>query len=404
MSTEPINLLYFTNLFPTPVDPERGVFTLQLLKEMRNHCRLTVVCPLPWFPRLSPLRRYRKWYRFAEVPATARIGGLEVYYPKYPLLPKVSLNYHPFLMAMGVRRLLGELHRRQRFDIVNSSWMYPDSVCIHRLRGLLDIPHVATGRGCDVNVYIDSGRRGRQILEMLDAAAAITVVSNNLREVLLHKGIDEARVSVIMNGVNQDKFHVRDRDKCRAALGIDQGGFVYLYVGRLSEEKGVTALIEAFTRQNDRSSVLYLVGDGEMRGSCETLVRQRGLTGRVIFHGWAAHDEIPLWIGACDALCLPSLREGCPNVVLESLASGRPVLGSRVGAVPDVVRPGENGLLFGPGEPESIAAALSGARSVDWDAGAIRHTVQRFRWEQAAQSYLELYASLVRSPAYAANA
>jgi glycosyltransferase involved in cell wall biosynthesis len=167
-----------------------------------------------------------------------------------------------------------------------------------------------------------------------------------------------------------------------------------LYVGRLAEEKGVLSLVAAMAiLRRQRSDVkLYVVGDGSERPKAEQLVAENGLTDDVVFLGSRDHQQVASWIGASDLLCLPSLREGCPNVVLEALASGRPVVGTKVGGVPDLID-SRNGRLVPPHQPEALSAALNEVLNIDWDSAAIRHSVEDRSWRRAAGAYERVFRS-----------
>src|SRR5207247_6103231 len=104
--------------------------------------------------------------------------------------------------------------------------------------------------------------------------------------------------------------------------------------------------------------LIVLVGGGPAQGALEEEIQRRRLADHVRLAGPQPHREIPHWIAAADALCLPSHNEGCPNVVLEALACGRPVVASSVGAVPEFVD-AESGAVVPPREPEQLAAALT---------------------------------------------
>jgi len=94
-------------------------------------------------------------------------------------------------------------------------------------------------------------------------------------------------------------------------------------------------------------------------------------------------------MNACDVLCLPSLSEGLPNVALEAMACGLPVVASRVGGVPEVVRDGVNGFLVPPSNPSALADALRRALATKWDREAIRASVSQFDWDVNARTVLD---------------
>ena len=136
--------------------------------------------------------------------------------------------------------------------------------------------------------------------------------------------------------------------------------------------------------------MLYVVGDGPLRSECEELAVRLELGESVEFVGAKDHAEIATWLGACNLLCLPSLREGCPNVVLEALASGRPVVASRVGGVPDVVN-ASNGLLVDAADSMQLAEALESALAATWDPDALRLSSGRQSWGGVADRYQRVF-------------
>jgi len=95
-------------------------------------------------------------------------------------------------------------------------------------------------------------------------------------------------------------------------------------------------------------------------------------------------------MGAANYFCLPSLREGCPNVILEALGSGRPVIASRVGAIPDVVTD-KSGILFTPQNVEELSAAIEKALAINWSAQEITASVAKLSWEHAAEQYIRVF-------------
>jgi glycosyltransferase involved in cell wall biosynthesis len=393
-------VLVFTGLFPTPSDPANGIFKWQLVHALASICEVTVVCPLPWFPRWTFLRRFARWYRFAEVPREYEVGGIRVVSPKYPMLPRVSERLHAVVMFLASLATVWRLHRRMRFDIMNPMWLYPDAVAAGWIGRLLRIRMVPTGSGCDVNRMLDEGDKRGQILAMLRRSSVITVVSEALRQNVVARGIPAERVSTTPNGVNTELFQVRDRAQARSELALPAAAHLLLYVGRLSEEKGLATLLEAVARLRGKRDgfLLYLVGEGPQLGELRERALSLGLEQTVRFAGPQDHAAVAKWLAACDVLCLPSLREGCPNVVLEALSSGRPVVASRVGGVPEFVREG-NGLLVRPQDPEALSAALADALARDWNAQAIAQSVSGCSWGAAAERYHLAYCEALSAAA-----
>jgi colanic acid/amylovoran biosynthesis glycosyltransferase len=131
-------------------------------------------------------------------------------------------------------------------------------------------------------------------------------------------------------------------------------------VGRLCEQKGQVLLVEAVRRLVEAGvdCRLTLVGDGELRGTIEALIRQHNLQNHIILTGNATGDEVQKQILNARAFVLPSFGEGLPVAIMEALALGRPVISTYIAGIPELVKPGENGWLVPAGSIEDLVAAM----------------------------------------------
>lgn len=182
-------------------------------------------------------------------------------------------------------------------------------------------------------------------------------------------------------------------------------GFRVLFVGRLVERKGVAELIEAVRRLPPALGVrLDVIGDGPERPRLEALVRESGLGERVVLRGRVSAAELRAAYGAADALALPSVldsrsdTEGLGVVLLEAMSYGVPVIGSRIGGIPDIVIDGETGLLVPPGDPAALAAALQRLAQDDdlrarLGAAGRAHIRGPFAWENVVAAWESCYAA-----------
>jgi glycosyltransferase involved in cell wall biosynthesis len=146
---------------------------------------------------------------------------------------------------------------------------------------------------------------------------------------------------------------------------------------------------------------LILIGEGTERGALERLARQEGVADHVEFLGPRPQPVVAEWIAAADLLCLPSHAEGSPNVVVEALASGTPVVASRVGGIPDLVDDGVNGLLVTPGDPAALASALAAALGRDWDPGRISSSIAHLTWSALGRRNRDVLADVDMEAAHA---
>ncbi|KUL00274.1 MAG: Glycosyl transferase, group 1, partial [Methanomicrobiales archaeon 53_19] len=135
------------------------------------------------------------------------------------------------------------------------------------------------------------------------------------------------------------------------------------YIGRLSGEKGVQHFAEALPAiLGDRDDLRVLIGgDGQLKDSIVATLQEEGLTARVDLPGWIAHDDLPAYLNQLRLLVLPSYTEGLPNIMLEAMACGTPVLATPVGAIPDVIIDGKTGFIMENNSPECIAENVARA-------------------------------------------
>jgi glycosyltransferase involved in cell wall biosynthesis len=197
----------------------------------------------------------------------------------------------------------------------------------------------------------------RQVLRRFTRVIA---VSARMKEDLVAEGVSAERIHVIANAVAEAprEERARTRRDVRSTLEITDDEFVLGYVGRLSEEKGVHYLIDAFAslRPEQSRTRLLIVGDGPRRHELEHQAHERGVASRVTFTGF--QSDTSRWYSAMDAFVLPSLTEGTPMALLEAMAYRLPVIASAVGGVPAMLSDRENGILVPPGDVAQLCQAM----------------------------------------------
>lgn len=187
----------------------------------------------------------------------------------------------------------------------------------------------------------------------------VLCVSEDLRERCLVTGVHPERCRLLENGIDTSRFARRiDRAEAKQRLGLPPDRFVVGAVGRLSAEKGFDGLIRAIDRllRVGHDLELLIVGEGDERPHLEGLIAELDRGDRVRLLGYR-DDVLPVF-EAMDAFALSSLREGLPNVVLEAMALGVPVVATRIAGVPRLIRDCDNGLLVDVGSVDDLAGAL----------------------------------------------
>jgi glycosyltransferase involved in cell wall biosynthesis len=384
-----IRLLVFTSLYPNAAQPRHGVFVEERLRHLVDSGRVTatVVAPVPWFPFRHP--RFGAYSAFARVPAHEQRHGIRISHPRYPVIPKLGMSIAPWLMYRALLPVLRKLQADgTEFDLIDAHYFYPDGVAAARLGAALGKPVVITARGTDVT-WIPHYRRPRaQIQWAAERAAAIVAVSQALKDKVTALGVAPGKVAVLRNGVDLDRFQPRDRTVIRARLGLT--GPVWLTVGHLVALKGVHLAIAALTQVPD--ATLLIAGEGPERRKLSGLVDRLGLHARVRMLGAIPHAQLCDYYNAADLLVHASSHEGMPNVVLESLACGTPVVAAPFAGVSELLDAPEAGEIAAERSAEAIAAAWLRLRERAPTRAATRAVAERLGWSPVVEAQHALYA------------
>jgi glycosyltransferase involved in cell wall biosynthesis len=237
----------------------------------------------------------------------------------------------------------------------------------------------------------------RAAASLVDAYVAVSEATAALARA--HRDVSDARLVVVPNGVDLRRFgpDPRARAAVRRELGVPEGAWLVGTVGRLVDVKDQALLVRAASRAGHD---LLLVGDGPERAALERLVAKLGAHSRVRFAGERA--DVPRLLAALDLFALTSRSEGLPLVLPEAMATGLPVVATRVGGVPQVVDDGETGFLVDPGDEPALVARLEDfaadpTRARAFGARARGVALARFSLGRMASAYEALYRSLVAS-------
>lgn len=186
-------------------------------------------------------------------------------------------------------------------------------------------------------------------------SSRIIVLNHVMKKSLINLGIKANKIGIIPETTVEDSLFKIPK--------LENGGRAYvktmIFIGRLSDEKGLFDLVESMKILHDQYGVkkvrLKIVGNGPLRRDLECKVSTLGLDDIIEFTGYVSHDKISKYLTEAWLLVLPSLTEALGKVILEAMAAGRPVVATRVGGIPEVVENGVNGFLVKPGNPEALA-------------------------------------------------
>ncbi len=347
----PAKILVLTTTYPTNETDWAGAFIHSLVLAIQKRgFEVEVIAPSngqsygsQFIGGVHVSRFAYFWPRSLER-LTRGAGGIPENISK-SILAKFQLA--PMMAIFVLRTLIAVRH----FDVIYANWIGAGMVgaIVSRISGK---PMVVSFRGDDGYLARDNWLWRVLTKWVLRQSSFVTTVSSELLKIMKDLGADPARLKLPRFGVDTGIF-------CPAPRNEDPRGRArVIFVGSLIPKKGVQDLIKAMGDPEFSNTSLTIVGDGYYADNLKDLAREKLDSRRIIWKGITPPREVARLMRQSDILVLPSYTEGSPNVVKEAMASGLPVIGTRVGGVPDLVSDGETGLLYEPGDIEALRDCL----------------------------------------------
>ena len=375
---ERTTIAVLTDLWPSRSEPLNGIFVQTQVERLADRYRHLVLVPrllagslhrLVWSPPPNGLQR--GW----SEPSRGRV--LRYPYVRIPKLGEAEAR------AAGARAVLAGA--RERPSLVHAHFLHETGVAGVRLARSLGVPAVVTVHGTDARWLLEGGiqeRFRRRMLEAARLADRVIAVSDGIADGLVAAGVARDRVLVLPMGVDERLFRSSPRAAARAELGLDPSRRLVVFVGRATADKGIGELAAAAAALAGDADVV-VVGPADAG-------RLHGLR----YAGAEPPERVATWLAAADVFCLPSWAEGTPVSVAEALASGRPVVATRVGGIPRQV--GESaGLLVEARDAGGLTAALREALAREWDVDTIREASRPFWLSETLPRLDVLYTELL---------
>jgi glycosyltransferase involved in cell wall biosynthesis len=277
------------------------------------------------------------------------------------------------------------------FELIDAHYFYPDGIAAVLLGRALGRPVVVTARGSDLHILARHPVPRRWIKWAALRADGLITVSSGLKQRLIDLGIAAGRVRVLRNGVDLARFSPRDREAARQALGLT--GPTLLAVGNLVPLKRHKLMIEALARLPEYE--LVIVGEGPERSAIESAARDRRVADRLRLLGRVSQDRLPEIYSAADLLLLVSTHEGWPNVLLESMACGTPVVVSQMSGA-EIVAAAEAGRVVADVTPQRLAEAVRDIAAAPPSRAATRRYAEQFDWQSTTEGQIALFRAVLR--------
>jgi len=328
-----------------------------------------------------------------NLPGTDKVKGIPVYR---------QIRVLPWRRIFGPSYLISVLwflfKKRHSYDIIHCHILYG----FHSIAALIlqffsgkkvVVKVAATGPLSDF-ASLKKVMFGSFFLERLKKLDRIITICSQATIEASNEGFPPSQITRIPNGVNTDFFHPAWKQQ------VQPGKIIF--IGSLNPMKGVHLLIECVARlkEENQQIKLEIIGDGQERSKLEDLTSALGITNMVRFYGEIR--DVRKHLQEAELFVLPSFSEGLPNVILEAMATGLPVISTRTGGIPDIIEDGINGLLVEPRNIDQLCEAVNrvlGNRALAQQlALKARETIEaRFSIDHTANQYIKLYKELISS-------
>ena len=392
----------FSLLFPSEAQPQAGLFIRERMFRMATRCRVVIVSPLPWFPFQGLIRRFRPHFR-PPAPRFEEQEGIEIHRPRFLSVPGVFKTLDGLLLALGSYATFRRLKQRDRVQVIDAHFAYPDGFAAALIGRWLGLPVCVTLRGTEVR-FARNIAFSRRIRRALQCATRVFSVSQSLADLAVGLGISSDKITVVPNGVDLEVFHPVDRNTARRDLDLPLDARILVSVGALVERKGFHRVIELLPRLRERfPQICYLIvggpsPEGDWSARLHALIARLGVADCVRFTGPLPPAMLKGPLSAGDVFVLSTRNEGWANVFLEAMACGLPVVTTDVGGNREVVCRPELGTIVPFGDSESLFQALSDALIRRWDRGALLGHAAANDWNERVERLETAFTQIVNFP------
>lgn len=264
-----------------------------------------------------------------------------------------------FTLIISLFFNLFRLTYKNDFNIIHAHSTVPTGLVAVLVSKIMKIPIFITVHGMDVNNYIEHPFK-RLISFTLKNCDMVITVSNDLAKKVKSLGVDGNNIKILRNAVDTNRFKPSNIQKIRKKYNINEKDILILFVGYLDTFKGVFELLGAFHElSKKRENIkLMMVGEGPKITELKNKVSEFELEKSVIFAGKISHKIIEEYYQSADIFVLPSYSEGVPLSILEAMASGLPIISTKVGGIPEIIEEGKNGFLVYPKDKKKLEMFL----------------------------------------------
>lgn len=403
-----MNVCLITHGYPRFPSDTTAPFIESIAETLQKHgMRVTVLTPdTPKFTRTKADHNVNlKTYRYFFPRQLQRLGYANTLVNDCELKKYVYL-LAPFMCLSAIFHLL-LLHRKHRFDVIHAHWLLPNGFIAAIISKLCKIPVVITLHGSDIFVSKLNPIFKAIAKWTLKHTAMVTSVTPAFLPELAALGVPEEKRCLIPNGVDPEVFPPptpKQLKELQNKLSIPDEQRVVFALGRIVLKKGFDILIQALpsVREKCPQTTVIIGGDGSDLARLKTLAKEKGVSDIIRFPGNINRLEIPVYFYLSDLFVLPAVvdpkgnMDGCPIVILEAMACGKPVVSSEISGIPIVVQNDKTGLLVEQKNPDALAAAITSLlknpeKREQFGRAAQQRIRHELTWAKTIEQFIEIY-------------
>ena len=337
-----MKIMVISTMFPTKLRPTSGIFLANLMKELSQKVdQLIIITPRPYIPKfLTQIKK--KWMKWRIDPMIYRENRMEIIRPfvlyfRSDKLRGISSILSYYSLIYSLRKYL----INERIELIIGHRIIPEGIIATYLGKNFNVPVISWAIGSDIH-YIAK----RSMLNFyytkkcLKNSTRILTTSRELEKCVKKISNGFIEINTFYRGINLTNFQdLNNKDIFKKKLKLKIHSKYILFIGRLTRNKGIYELAEAFINISKKHSDynLLLIGEEIEKENLVKLFKNAGILDKVSFKGIIPHKEIAYYMNVSDLLLFPSWNEGLPNVVMEAMACGLPVVTSNVGGIPEIV-------------------------------------------------------------------
>ena len=399
-------IFWITTQFPEGEKNRSGMFIYRTINVLSKYYPIIVICLYhstpPIFSIFKRFKNYKEIFnewrklRSAEPTKPNYIDdSYEVIYVKYFRPPRGRFSFSEGYFAF--RAIKKKVNKQLKLGniLLHANWLLPEGKAAELLSKKFSFPYIITLRGDEVDNLKVGSFNYKSIESILKNSKKVASVSHELFKVCESKNLyikSDKRI-LTHNFYEVDKFIIKDKKEARKFVGVNDKSKILFFAGGLNKGKNVDVLIKSVGEliKESHALQLYIAGSGYEKNFLQDIANERKISDRIIFIGNLQPEELIEYYNAADLFCLVSKHEGLPNVVVESLLCGTPVIASSVAEIPFLIKEGINGFLVEPNSINSLCDKIKKGLVNYWDRNIIRESMKFLFPDNVLNEYRKLY-------------